>query len=101
MIVTADAELISPIRTVAVLLEHTLGLGGRGRRVDRIFGDDVELATHHAAGLVDLLLGHAQAELGVGAERAEETGEGRQVPDLDLVGLAAGNGRKAQGVGAG
>ena len=84
----------------AVLLEHALGLGGGRGRVDRVFRDDVELAPHDAAGLVDLLLGHAEAELGVGAERAEEAGQRRQMPDLDLVGLAARNGWKPERVGA-
>ena len=38
---------------------------------------------------VDLFLGHADAERGIVAERAEKTGQRREVADLDLVGLGA------------
>src|SRR5262249_12442573 len=59
------------------------------------------LAAHHAAGGVDLLLGHSEAQLRVGTKSAKEAGERRQVPDLDLVGLAARDARKSESIGAG
>jgi hypothetical protein len=70
-------------------------LGGGGRRIDRIFRGDVELPAHDAAGRVDFFLRHAKAELGIGAERAEKTGQRRQMADFDLLGLAADDGRKS------
>ena len=73
----------------AILLQHALSLGRGGRRIDRVFRRDVQLAAHDAAGLVDLFFGLLDAELCVGAEGAEKAGQRRQMADLDLVGLAA------------
>src|SRR5262249_33479023 len=81
----------------AVLLPHALRLGGAGRRIDRVLRDDLDLAAHHAAGPVDLLLGHADAELRIGAKRAEESGKRREMTDSDLVALAAHDGRESKG----
>src|SRR6266436_5203733 len=49
-----------------------------------------------ATGLVDFLLRHANAELGIGAERAEKAGQRRQVADLYLLGLAVDDRRKSE-----
>ena len=85
----------------AVLIEHALRLGRGGGGIDRVFRDDLDLASHDAAGLVDLLLGHSDAQLGVGAERTEKAGQRREVADLDLVRLRADDRRKAESERAG
>jgi len=59
--------------------------------------DQQQLAAHHAAGLVDFFFGLLEAELGVGAERAEKAGQRREMADLDLVGGGVEGGRLCLG----
>ena len=47
-----------------ILIQHALGFSRGGGRVDRVFRQDVELAAHHAAGLVDFFLGHSEVPTG-------------------------------------
>src|SRR6185437_11811499 len=81
----------------AVLLDHSLRLGGGDRRVDRILGHHLDLAAHDAARGVDLLLGLADAEQRIAAQRAEKAGERRQMADLDDLRSGAEDGGKTQG----
>ena len=97
MMVTAEAELISPISTVApswssmrcALVAAVAGLTESSEMISI-------WPSHDSAGFVDFLLGHAHAQLGVGAERTEESGQWREVADFDLVRLRADDRRKAE-----
>ena len=82
-----------------VALDHALGLGGGGLRVDRVFLEELDLAADDAAGGVDLVHRHVGGHHGIFAERAEEAGARRQVADLDGVRLGAANGGKSHDAG--
>ena len=68
-----------------VALEHALGLGRGGLRVDRILLQQFELAAVDPAGGVDLLGGKIGGHDAIFAERAEEAGARRQVPEADRI----------------
>jgi hypothetical protein len=56
-----------------VALDHALGLGGSGLRVDRVFLEELDLAAVHAARLVDLVHRHVRGlhrELAQGPQEA-------------------------------
>ena len=85
----------------AIALEQALRLGRSGGGIDRVFRDQFKLATHDAAGPIDLLDRHGDAHHGIFTERAEEAGQRRQMADLDFVGLRTHDCGKAQTAQAG
>jgi len=102
MMVIAEAELISPIRTAAPSCSSM-----RWALVAAVAGltesSDITSICRPITppGLVDFFFGHSHAERGIGAERAEKAGQRRQVADPDLLGLAVTDRRKSQRRGAG
>ena len=64
-----------------------------GLRVDRILDDELDLAAQNAAGGVDLLDCELHPHLREFAERAEEAGDRREVPDADHISLRLDDGR--------
>ena len=78
-----------------VALDHALGLGRGGLRIDRILLQQLDLAAHHAARGVDLLDREIGGHHGVFAERSEKAGARRQMAELDDIGgLGAQNRRR-------
>jgi hypothetical protein len=72
-----------------------LGFRRRGLRIDRVLQQQLDLAAVHAARRIDLVGGELNAHHGVIAERPEEAGARREMPDLDRIGLRARNRRHA------
>jgi hypothetical protein len=80
-----------------ITLDHALGLGGGGLRVDAVLGEKLDLAAGDPAGGVDLLDGQLRGLDGELAERPEEAGARRQVADADDVRLPLRQGWPRQG----
>jgi hypothetical protein len=87
-IASPDADEISPM----IIATRSRSMS-RSALADAVCGltessmTQLDLATHHPAGRVDLLRSELHAHDRVFAERTEEAGERRQVPDADGGGL--------------
>ena len=76
-----------------VALDHPLApWSTRSAGLTLSSAEQLDLAAEHAAGGVDLLDGEVDAHHGVLAQRAEEAGARRQVPDTDDVGVCPDDG---------
>ncbi|MET3867576.1 hypothetical protein ABIC20_004885 [Methylobacterium radiotolerans] len=81
----------------AVALDHALGLGRGGLRIDAVLREQLDLPARDAAGGVDLLhreLGRLHGEL---PERAEEARARRQMADPDHLRLSLRERRAREG----